>query len=202
MGEYGWTLTDVSPETLARLAEKLNNANSTYIAADGTHLPFTGQSFDGLYMVATLHHLPDVKQGINEFRRVLQPGGQLVIAIEPNITYFRWIKYFRKWLCRVIHMDPHEGSHADAEMEGFCHRELKNLFAHNNWNNLEIKPVWFLVGWWHYGAELLFRSLRLKKRLVLPSPLEWILVYLDELLFKIPGVKYVAWHWYISATKI
>lgn len=202
MGEYGLTLTDVSPETLARLGEKLNDPNIGYIAADGSHLPFISGSFAGVYMVATLHHLPDVKQGINEFGRVLQPGGQLVIAIEPNATYFRWIKYFRKSICRVIHMDPHEGSHADAEMRGFSYRELKNLFSNNNWNNFEIKPVWFLAGWWHYSTEFLFRSLRLKKRLVLPSALEWILVYLDELLFKIPGVKHLAWHWYISATKL
>lgn len=202
MGEYRLTLTDVSPETLARLSQKLNDPRITYVAVDGSHLPFTDNSFAGVYMVATLHHLPDAKQGINEFARVLKPGGQLMIAIEPNATYFRWIKHFRKFLCRVIHMDPHEGSHADAEMEGFSYRKLKNLFSSGEWNNVEIRPVWLFAGLWHYTAEILFRALRLKKRLVLPPTLEWFLVYLDEWLFKIPGVKHLCWHWSMRATKL
>lgn len=214
--DYRLTLTDVSPGTLGRLKEKMDqlaghsgeNQNPKgikelqYIAADGSHLPFADGSFDGVYMVATLHHLPNTQKGISEFARVLKPNGQLYIGIEPNATYFRWIKYFRKWLCRVIRMNPHDGSHADAEMEGFSHRDLKEYFGRSDWKDVEIRPVWFLAGWWHYGAELLFRSLKLKKRLVLPSTLEWVLVYLDEGLFKIPGVKYLAWHWSVSARKL
>lgn len=203
-GDYRLTLTDVSSETLGRLKEKMKDGKEKmcFIAADGSKLPFVDESFDGVYMVATLHHLPDTKKGIDEFARVLKSDGQLFIGIEPNATYFRWIKHFRKFLCRVIHMDPHDGSHADAEMEGFSHRELKSFFSSSEWKDVEIKPVWFFAGWWHYVAELLFRSLKLKKRLVLPAAVEWILVYADEALFKIPGVKYLAWHWNISAKKI
>ncbi len=199
---YALTLTDVSPETLRRLSEKLNNPDIMYIAADGSRLPFANNSFDGIYMVATLHHLPNQQQGIHELARMVKSGGQVYIGIEPNSTYFMWIKYFRGLLCRLIHMDPHKGSHADAEMEGFSYIDLKKYFFGTEWESVTIRPIWFLAGWWHYGSEFLFRSLRLKKRFVLPSILEWLLIYLDEALFKIPGMKYLAWHWSVSAKKL
>ena len=112
VGDYRLTLTDVSPRTLARLREMMRDKEIwrdkeiEYIAADGSHLPFADQSFAGLYLVATFHHLPNPIIGIKEFNRVLQPGGQVCVAIEPNATYFRWIKYSRNFLCRIIHTLP------------------------------------------------------------------------------------------------
>jgi ubiquinone/menaquinone biosynthesis C-methylase UbiE len=201
MEEYRLTLTDVSPQTLARLSSKLANTKNIYIAVDGAHLPFIDQSFDGVYMVATLHHLPEAAKGISEFARVLKPNGKLAIAIEPNFTYFYFIKKLRGFFCWLTHMNPADGSHADAEMEGFSYTELKKLFSTGEWENVTIKPVWLFAGYWHYGAEMIYRALRLKKRLALPAFFEWVLIYIDELLFMIPGIKHLCWHWSVYATK-
>lgn len=202
VGKYDLLLTDVSPHTLERTAKKLGHEHIQYAAAEGAHVPVGQASVDALYVVATFHHLPDPAAAVREYARVLKSGGVTVLAIEPNATYFRWIKYFRKFLCKLTHADPHEGSHADAEMEGFTYKQLHNYFPAAEWRDVRVEPMWLVAGWWHYVAEFLFRSLRLKKRIQLPEGLEMALVHLDELLFKIPGVKHLGWHWYVRATRV
>lgn len=199
--DYALTLSDVSPETLNRTAQALQSETVDYVAADGSKLPFAGAQFAGVYMVATLHHLPDAAAGVGECARVLHPGGLLCIWIEPNATYFRPIKYLRNFLCMVTHMKPEEGSHADAQMEGFSYSQLVALFPTATWSEVDIRPLWLLSGFWHYTAEFLFRALRLKKRIVLPKMFELCLVRVDEILFQIPGVKHLGWHWMIVARK-
>ena len=45
-----------------------------------TKLPFADNTFDGLYAIETFIHSSDPSATLSEFRRVLKPGGQLVIA--------------------------------------------------------------------------------------------------------------------------
>ncbi|KKW41769.1 MAG: Methyltransferase type 11 [Candidatus Magasanikbacteria bacterium GW2011_GWA2_56_11] len=198
---YSVVLSDVSPETLARLERRLGSLAAGYVAADGSRLPFADASFGGVYMVATWHHLPYPGQGLAECARVLRPGGLLVIGLEPNAFYFRPIKLLRRLLCRLTHMDPGEGSHADAEMEGFSYRGLALLFRTGQWQEVEIRPAWLLCGLWHYLAEFLYRACRLPRRLVLPDRLEKFLVKCDEALFRLPGVKHLGWHWNVTARR-
>ena len=199
--EYELTLSDVSPKTLVRLADKLQILPKSCVAADGAVLPFANSSFAAVYLIATLHHFPQPIKPLTEMHRVLQPGGVLAIGIEPNATYFRFIKKFRTLLCRATHEGVHDGSHADEEMEGFTKKELQNALPEELWENIEIKPVWFFAGFMQYGLEFLFRALKLKKRIVLPKWLDCFVVSVDELLFKIPGLDYFAWHWNIIAKR-
>src|SRR5690606_28224178 len=52
--------------------------------ADAEALPFPDDSFDLVVGHAIVHHLPDVAGALAEARRVLRPGGRLVIAGEPT----------------------------------------------------------------------------------------------------------------------
>lgn len=201
VAKYSIVLSDVSPETLHRTMDVLGHDRVAYVAADGSHLPFADHQFGGVYMVATLHHLPSPTRGIEECARVLKSGGLLAIAIEPNATYFRVIKRLRHVLCRFTHMRPEEGSHADAEMEGFTYRDWQRFFPRDTWSDVTIVPVWFTAGYWHYAAEFLYRALRLSHRLVLPGSIERALVAIDRRLFRLPGMKHLAWHWMVVARK-
>lgn len=65
--------------------------------ADACNLPFPDRSFDGVFGVSILHHVPDRVQAFREVARVLKPGGWFAFC-EPNAlnpfsllvqTYFR-----------------------------------------------------------------------------------------------------------------
>lgn len=191
--------TDISPDTLKRLRNNLPKHPEAFVAADGEHIPFEKASFDIVYMVATFHHFEHPEIALAEFARVLKPGGLLVMGVEPNTTYFKPIKHLRKHLCRATHMNPAEGSKADAMMEGFTYAKLKQLLDTPQWSAYTIRPMWLFAGFTHYALEFLYRAFKMKKRISLPKGLEKSIVRLDEFLFTIPGFKHVGWHWIITA---
>jgi ubiquinone/menaquinone biosynthesis C-methylase UbiE len=51
--------------------------------ADAEHLPFENASFDAIHSKDSLHHMNDPRAALAEYRRVLRPGGTLVV-IEAN----------------------------------------------------------------------------------------------------------------------
>jgi SAM-dependent methyltransferase len=51
---------------------------------EASHLPFPNAAFDKAYGIHTIYFWPDVPAGLKELRRVLRPGGLLVITILPK----------------------------------------------------------------------------------------------------------------------
>jgi ubiquinone/menaquinone biosynthesis C-methylase UbiE len=49
--------------------------------ADFTHLPFADHSFDVVFSSLALHYVADWQHPLNEFSRVLAPGGRLVLSV-------------------------------------------------------------------------------------------------------------------------
>ena len=75
--------TDVTPEMLAearRLGEAQGMANVRYALGAAEHLPFAGGSLDLLTCRTAAHHFQDVLGAIGEWRRVLRPGGTLLLS--------------------------------------------------------------------------------------------------------------------------
>ncbi|HCU24553.1 MAG TPA: hypothetical protein DF383_06005, partial [Deltaproteobacteria bacterium] len=86
--------------TLAMLEageEKLRNQSHAYrICADGHRLPFGRHSFDAVVCAFGIRNLEDREQAAAEIRRVLKPGGRLVI-----LEFFRPEKFFTKFFYRT-----------------------------------------------------------------------------------------------------
>ncbi|MBI3548102.1 MAG: class I SAM-dependent methyltransferase [Elusimicrobia bacterium] len=76
------TATDLS-EDLLQLARGKNIPNAKIETADAHKLAYPSGSFDVVYGSSILHHL-DVRRALEEFFRVLKPGGRLAFA-EPNM---------------------------------------------------------------------------------------------------------------------
>lgn len=62
-----------------RIAKKGLTPSVHLQVGDYTALPFPDDTFDGVYTLETLVHAPDYTQALKEFRRVLRPGGKLVL---------------------------------------------------------------------------------------------------------------------------
>jgi ubiquinone/menaquinone biosynthesis C-methylase UbiE len=54
--------------------------NITPALADARRLPFADGSFDGAYLVTVLGEIPDQDGALRELRRVVRPGGRIVVG--------------------------------------------------------------------------------------------------------------------------
>jgi len=79
--------TDISPGMLQELsssADRLGVEVKT-VRCEATELPFPDDSFDLVFGHAVLHHLPEPDRALQEFRRVLRPGGGIAFCGEPSL---------------------------------------------------------------------------------------------------------------------
>jgi ubiquinone/menaquinone biosynthesis C-methylase UbiE len=110
-------------------AEKARQAGhhdrNRFTAADSEHLPFADASFDVITCSNSFHHYPHQEAVVCEMRRVLRPGGRLMLidgfrdnvigwfvfdviiaAVEKQVYHAPWStidRYFREAGFRDIH---------------------------------------------------------------------------------------------------
>jgi ubiquinone/menaquinone biosynthesis C-methylase UbiE len=65
--------------TMRRAAEQ-GIGNISPVRADARALPFEDDSFDGAYLVTVLGEIPDQGAALRELRRVVRPGGRIVVG--------------------------------------------------------------------------------------------------------------------------
>jgi SAM-dependent methyltransferase len=76
-----------------------------YVVGDAETLPFCTAMFDAVIAMGVLEYLPDTHRFVAEVRRVLRPGGLLVVAIPSRIAPYQLVYSF---LDRVV-APPYRG---------------------------------------------------------------------------------------------
>lgn len=203
---YRLVETDIAPGIIKKAKQNSQSngvlENTVYIIASGEKLPFKDSTFDSALIVATLHHFIDPLKTLIEIKRCLKPGGVLVMGMEPNSWFYysiypviRFFKKFRKNTSSLA------SSAADETTRGFRRKAIEELLKKANLEIVRIKPVWFFCGFLHLGLEVLYRMLRLKRRIKAPIFIEKALIFFDEIISKIPLIKMLSWHWNITARR-
>lgn len=131
------TLLDVGTGTgsfIAVLKETLNNTQFTGIDPDkasleeaekahpdvlfmnmtGGQLHFPDSTFDAASISMAMHHLPDVQQTFNEMKRVVKPGGWLIVneLFSNNLNP-----------AQEVHKSMHHFRSTIDRLNGVCHNE-------------------------------------------------------------------------------
>ncbi len=77
---------DISEEAVKYASSHYGTRNLSFMVCDATRLQFDDESFDVVVSFETVEHIRDHEQFMLEVRRVLRPGGTLVIST-PNKKY-------------------------------------------------------------------------------------------------------------------
>jgi ubiquinone/menaquinone biosynthesis C-methylase UbiE len=122
---------DQSPEMLAQAAAKVPEAQ--FRVGDVTKLPIPNASLDLVLCALALSHLHDLGEAIAEFRRVLRPGGRLIVTdVHPTMVLLNAqpIFAYKPGELAFVRVRPHQVSdHLTAfATHGFsfisCHEPL------------------------------------------------------------------------------
>ena len=73
-----------------------------YLAADAMRLPFADASVDVVTIAFGLRNLPDPDGGLRELRRVLRPGGRLVVCEFSRPTAAAFREVYERYLFRLL----------------------------------------------------------------------------------------------------
>ena len=88
---------DYSDQMIRRAAQKFAGADRAgclhAVRADAERLPFADASFDVLTCCNSFHHYPHQPFALREFRRVLRPGGLLVLIDGFRDNVVGWVIY-------------------------------------------------------------------------------------------------------------
>ncbi|MFC7492096.1 MULTISPECIES: class I SAM-dependent methyltransferase [unclassified Knoellia] len=88
---------DASQAMIALARERLGEESDLKIADLTQSLPYDSEAFDDALAVLVLHYLEDWSRPLSELRRVLKPGGRLVVVVNhpvippvmyPDVNYF------------------------------------------------------------------------------------------------------------------
>jgi SAM-dependent methyltransferase len=81
---------DVDPAVVEHVARRLHDRDLAYDAlrhGDVADLPWPDDSFDVIFSHGLLDRIDDVSRAAAEFRRVLRPGGQLVVMVRARRSW-------------------------------------------------------------------------------------------------------------------
>lgn len=97
------TAVDVSLEMLTRAKDVLRSKASEvdFLEADACYLPLPSEHFDLVVSRYVLWTLPDPSRGVREWKRVLKPGGRLVV-IDGNWYYHYYRRGWAKFWLRLV----------------------------------------------------------------------------------------------------
>lgn len=199
--------SDISEEMLKLAKSKAQKdgllEKTAYVLAMGDKIPFKNNSFDAIFMVASLHHFVSPVSALKEIKRCVRPGGLIILGIEPNCWFYYTIYPVVKLLKKLKKKSQNipSSSVADESTYGFGRRAIRNIINKVDLEIIDLKPVWFLNGFLHTGLMGLNKLLKRKKAFRIGGFFEKTVVNIDESLAKIPLINNFCWHWNIIAKK-
>lgn len=109
---YGIDLTEKAIQ-LSRKRFNLSSMKASFKVADSQKLPFKNESFDLVTSMGVLHHVPDTSRAISEIKRVLKPGGRVLLMVyNKNSLRYRLLfplRQIRRGVSRQMLINEFDG---------------------------------------------------------------------------------------------
>jgi len=83
---------------IPKLAERYGVAEAAPVQADAMCLPFAPESFDAIFSMDTLEHVPNPAVTLKEMSKVLRPGGKVFVMVPVEAMWLRTARaFYWKW---------------------------------------------------------------------------------------------------------
>jgi SAM-dependent methyltransferase len=91
---------------LARPRFASEGVEGKFVHGSITDLPFEDESFDLVYSNGVIHHIPDTQRVVDEFHRVLRPGGTAIVMVyhRSSFNYSFTIMTLRRSLAALLRL--------------------------------------------------------------------------------------------------
>ena len=97
-------------DEMMRRARAGGLSNVVPVQGDAQRMPFPDATFDVVFLVATLGEVPDRDRALRELRRVLKPGGRLIVGEgQPDPHMVPLAELQRGVGAAGLHYERHEG---------------------------------------------------------------------------------------------
>jgi SAM-dependent methyltransferase len=88
LGSGGGFLKELEPKVICTDILELSTNDLTFSALD---MPFSDHSVGGIFMIDTMHHIPDIEKFLVEADRVLAKNGKIIMIEPANTLWGRFI---------------------------------------------------------------------------------------------------------------
>ncbi len=144
----GWVGVDISLLMLkegrhALIKEKLP---APLVLGDATRLPFDDSVFDKVYCSEVIEHIPEWRGMLPEMRRVLRPGGLVVLTTPNRLSLYRPIRTAADVGRRLLKI---RREHPYDEWKSL--REVQKALSDAGFEPKQALGVCFIPGHWTYA---------------------------------------------------
>ncbi len=192
----GIDVTETAIQFARRLNRELGNFHTRFLVADAHCLPFPDRSFDTIVTTETFEHFLEPGKALDEFHRVLVPGGEIAMttttAITPSDALAKLIRLFKRDFYVESEEQFDKKAYLAATARGidlppeifrrvhwrFGYRHLSEMFRQHHFDVRAAK-----------GAVLAFPPVYLAVYQFLPRPLLPVVRWFEELLNEIGMFK-------------
>lgn len=129
-------------ERMINIARRKNADDCiTFEVQDATNLKYDNNSFDAVFDLGVIHHIPNWKDCLEELKRVLKPNGQMIIE---DLSIETFDTFFGKLLKRVLD-HPYANMYNKNEFVMHLKKIGFKIVEHKQYNTLGILKYFVIV---------------------------------------------------------
>jgi ubiquinone/menaquinone biosynthesis C-methylase UbiE len=140
-------ITAIDPHRESLETARSNHPGLTFLEMEAGQLDFDDNAFDVVSLSKVLHHLPKIKKALKEIRRVVKPGGYIIInePISDNLTpaqeVHKMYHHFRSRIDRLLGTYHRKTFSKDAILDLLKTAELPVQFFFEQKKNVNLADI-------------------------------------------------------------